>query len=95
MMEGLAGPIMSLLMKMLRSCTPWLCVIGDLRSLASEVGRSFGAVTNILCMSKAKIEVGKYSIASNPYLEPCGTQYGSNEGVNEFLKRPYILSAWS
>ena len=28
MMDGLADSKMPLLMKMLRSCTPWLCVIG-------------------------------------------------------------------
>ena len=51
------------LMKMSRSCTPWLCVIGDsnpvhnilgpsrrqeLRSIACEVGLSFGTVQSIL-----------------------------------------------
>ena len=46
MMDGLAAPKMPPLMKMSRSCTPWLCVIdgGYLRSIASEVGISLGAV---------------------------------------------------
>ena len=56
--DGLATPKMPPLMKMSRSCTPWLCVIirrRDLRSIASEVGISFGAVQSILgCMSKVK-----------------------------------------
>ena len=39
MMDGLATPKMPPLMKMSRSCTPWLCVIGG---EASKVGISFG-----------------------------------------------------
>ena len=35
MMDGLAAPKMPPLMKMSRSCTPWLCMIGGLRSIAS------------------------------------------------------------
>ena len=46
MVDGLATPKMPRLMKMSRSCTPWLCVIGYDR-IASEVGISFGAVQSI------------------------------------------------
>ena len=57
MMDGLAVPKMPPLLKSPRSCTPWLCDRRrDLRSIASEVGKSFGAVQsiliNILGMSK-------------------------------------------
>ena len=63
MMDGLAAPKIPPLMKFSRSCPPWLCVIGDrrrdLRSIASEVGKSFGAVqyilTDILGMSKVSV----------------------------------------
>ena len=48
MMDGLATPKMPPLMKMSRSCTPWLCVIRDLRSITSELGISFGALLSIL-----------------------------------------------
>ena len=49
-LDGLATQKIPQLMKMSRSCTPWLCVIGgaDLQSTASEVGISFGAVQSIL-----------------------------------------------
>ena len=56
MMDGLAAPKMPPLMKISRSCTPWLCVIGGETCVASEVGISFGAaqliLTDILGMSK-------------------------------------------
>ena len=49
MMDGLAAPKMSTLMKMSRSCTSWLCDRRrDLQSVASEVGIRFGAVQSIL-----------------------------------------------
>ena len=48
MIDGLAAPKMPPLMKMSSSCTPWLCVIGGLRSMPSEVGISFGAVSTII-----------------------------------------------
>ena len=51
MMDGLAAPKMQPLMKMSRSCTSWLCVIGDETCeayIASEVGISFGVVQSIL-----------------------------------------------
>ena len=60
MMDDLTAPKMPPLMKMAKSCTPWLCVIAAIThnrlSIASEVGISFGAVqsilTDILGMSK-------------------------------------------
>ena len=56
-MDSLATPKMTPLMKMSRSCTPWLCAIGDMQRIASEVGINLGQysqsiLTNILGMSK-------------------------------------------
>ena len=48
MIDSLLAPNMPLLMKMSRTCTPLLCVIGGQRSIASKVGISFGAVLSIL-----------------------------------------------
>ena len=53
MMDGLATPKMPQLMKMSRSCTPWLCGRRrDLRSIASDVGAVQSNRTDILGMSK-------------------------------------------
>ena len=49
MMQGLAAPKIPPMMKMWRSFITWLCVPGgETRSIASEVGKRFGAVQTIL-----------------------------------------------
>ena len=49
MMDGLTASKMPPLMKMSRSCTPWLCDRRqDLRSIASEVGIRLGPVQSNL-----------------------------------------------